>query len=207
MENKIYVVESGDTLAGIAQKFGVDFITIARYNGIADPDNIEAGRVLRIPAQDQENVYIVRKGDTLYSIAKMYGTTVEELVLLNSLSGPDVIIAGQKLIIPKGENISFYVVKTGDTLFEIAQRFDTTVEALADVNGIADPDVIEAGQVIRIPSEGYIEEIKKYTVRKGDTLWKIAQKTGMPVSYLININRLAQPDFIYPGQVLIIRQD
>lgn len=98
-----------------------------------------------------------------------------------------------------------YVVKKGDTLYEIAKMFDTTVNAIARYNGIADPDVISINQVLRIPVTTVTEEeTNEYIVQSGDTLYRIARNHGVSVSDLINLNRLTTPDLIYPGQVLKI---
>ncbi len=101
---------------------------------------------------------------------------------------------------------TMYTVKSGDTLYSIAQRYNTTVNAIARYNGIADPNVIQVGQVLRIPMTIVPSENDDchYTVKSGDTLYKIARECGMSVVDLINMNRLTNPDWIYPGQVLTI---
>lgn len=205
MDNTIYVVEPGDTLSGISKKFGVDMNIIARYNGIADPNFIEAGRILRIPPNNNENVYIVMKGDTLSGIAKMFGTTVDELTALNDIANPNVISVGQVITLPHNSDDEVYVVRKGDTLFYIAKLHNTTIDALADFNGIENPNHIEVGQVLRIPPDDYMSTITEYTVRSGDSLWKIARRFGTTVANLINLNRITQPDLIYPGQVITLR--
>ncbi len=99
-----------------------------------------------------------------------------------------------------------YTVQDGDTLYSIAQRFQTTVNNIARYNGIADPDVIYADQVLRIPvTRVPDDETDEYTVQSGDTLYKIARNYGVSVTDLINLNRLTHPDLIYPGQVLRIQ--
>lgn len=159
MENIIYVVVPGDTLWKLAETFGTDVNTIARYNGIADPDYIEVGQVLRIPA---ENI---------------------------------------------SDNADIYIVRSGDTLFDIAMLHNTTIDELATINGLDNANHIEPGQVLRLPTENdNSSTVKVYTVRSGDTLWKIAQKFGTTVIDLINMNRITNPDLIYPGQVLTVRK-
>ncbi|OGO47657.1 MAG: hypothetical protein A2W34_07215 [Chloroflexi bacterium RBG_16_64_32] len=112
-----------------------------------------------------------------------------------------------------------YTVAEGDTLSEIAATFDVSVELLAEVNGIEDPDFILVGQVIRIPGAdeslsvadpgedpGAIQtqEVDTYTVRSGDTLSEIADHFGVPVSAIVDANGLADPNFIVEGQTLKI---
>ena len=206
MENTIYVVEPGDTLEKIAKKFGTDVNTIARYNGIADVNDIKVGQILRIaPAPVEKAEYTVQKGDTLYNIAKMWGTTVEKLAELNGIRNPDKLEVGRVIRLPYDGGDDIYIVKKGDTLFDIAKMYNTTPEALADYNGITDINSIEPGQILRIPGRDYMSALDKYTVRSGDSLWKIAQRFGTNVVDLINLNKLTNPDLIYPGQVLILK--
>lgn len=206
METTVYVVEKGDTLYDIAKRFGTTVEIIAAFNGITNPDVIEAGRILRIPYEDEEGYYTVRTGDTLYSIAKKYGTSVSELAALNMIENPDFIRVGQRLRIPSENSIGIYIVKKGDTLFAIAEKYGVSVAAIADLNAIENPDMIMPGQVLQIPSGGGLPSDREYIVRAGDTLWKIAQKTGTTVASLMNLNRLADADRIFPGQKLIIRK-
>ena len=95
----LYTVCPGDTLWTISQKFNTTVNDIARYNGISNPDLIYAGQILRIPVVTPEvpEWYVVREGDTLYSIANKFGTTVEILVQLNNIQNPDLIYPRKRL--------------------------------------------------------------------------------------------------------------
>ena len=101
--------------------------------------------------------YTVRPGDTLYAIAKMYYVTVAELQTENTILNPNLIYPGQILNIEIRDNrrqsdtFIIYRVKTGDTLYSIAQRYGTTVDNLVSVNGIVNPSLIYIGQLIKIP--------------------------------------------------------
>ncbi len=220
MKMLIYTVKKGDTLYEIAKRCGTTVNMIARYNGIADPDVIYAGQILRIPVSEipcgkgngspEFAEYIVRRGDTLASIAVMYDTSVGRLADINGISDPDRIFDGQVIKIPvTGRDCGSkeYIVKRGDTLYSIAQRSDTDVAGLADANNIADPDVINEGQGLTVPNmENDNEDRLEYTVVQGDTLWEISRKFGVSVPYLINLNKLADPDRIFAGQILLIRR-
>lgn len=97
MATILYTVRPGDTLSSIANRFDTTVNDIARYNGIVDVDNILAGQTIRIfvPSESRPSWYIVRRGDTLWSIAEKFNTTVDELAQLNNIRNPNVIYAGR----------------------------------------------------------------------------------------------------------------
>lgn len=101
-----YTVKKGDTLSEIAAKYGTTYQTLASYNGIANPNKIYAGQVIKIPngtsSTSTSTTYVVKKGDTLSGIAKKFGTTWQKIYEDNKSvigSNPNTIYAGQKLII------------------------------------------------------------------------------------------------------------
>ena len=153
-------------------------------------------------------VYVVKPGDSLWSISQKFGTDTAALALLNGISENDTIYPDQILRIPQPGScgsIRIHIVQPGDTLYDLAKQYDTTVGELASLNGLEDPDKLDIDQILRIPSEeDDCPPLRSYTVRRGDTLFKISQKTGIPLAQLINLNRLSVPDSIYPGQVLLL---
>ena len=106
--------------------------------------------------------YVVRRGDTLFSIARRFGTTIGAIAQANGISNPRYIRAGQRLVIPgaypacappqTAPGATVYIVRRGDTLYSIARRYHTTVTAIAWANGIANPHRIWAGQRLVIPA-------------------------------------------------------
>jgi LysM repeat protein len=102
---------------------------------------------------DSTNIYLVQPRDTLSSIALHFGTSVDELVRKNNIRNPNLIYAGQALTIPSAKGLSGgieYTIRTGDTLSKIAVNFGTTVSQLQALNQITNPDLIIAGQRIRV---------------------------------------------------------
>lgn len=156
---------------------------------------------------------IIKWGDTLSQIALDYNTTVRRLVELNNIEDPNLIYAGESLIVPTTnssiENI--YIVRSGDTLSQIALNFNTTVNAIAKLNGITNVNLIYTGQKLIIPGSGNSEDgcihdcgHKLYTVKSGDTLWSISRRYGTSIANIVRLNRIGNPNLIYPGQVFRI---
>lgn len=116
------------------------------------------GPVAAAGARPQE--YTVQQGDTLYSIARRFGTTVAELAELNDLADPDRLQPGQVLRIAAREPVgaappapsATYTVRAGDTLWSIARRHGTTASRIAQLNGIAEDGVLRVGQTLRLPA-------------------------------------------------------
>ncbi|OJH36419.1 LysM peptidoglycan-binding domain-containing protein [Cystobacter ferrugineus] len=168
-----YSVRSGDTLSAIAQRYGTTVNALAQANGISNPNRILAGQKLTVPGggsapSSGSGSYTVRSGDTLSGIAQRHGTTVNALVQANGIRNPDLIQVGQRLSIPgKGgagapsapsaPATGSYTVRSGDTLSGIAQRYGTTVSALAQANGIRNPNLIQVGQKLRVPGGDHFE--------------------------------------------------
>ena len=153
---------------------------------------------------DNGNLYTVKRGDTLYSIANRYNTTVQEIKNLNNLISNNLTI-GQTLIIPTYEvtpptNEEEYIVQAGDSLYSIANRFNTTVNDLIEYNNLA-TTVLSVGQSIRIPSIGSSNLV--YIVKKGDTLYQIANSYGVSVDAIKNLNNLTS-NTLTIGQELYI---
>lgn len=148
------------------------------------------------------NYYIVVSGDSLWSIAKKFGTTVNELKELNNLTSNNLSI-GQVLKIPVEieEEIpsGTYVVKSGDTLYSIANKFNTTVSELKSLNNLTS-NTLSIGQNLKIPtSENYIN----YIVKSGDSLYSIARKYDTTVDEIKNLNNLTS-NLLSIGQTLKI---
>lgn len=148
-----YTIQYGDTLSEIAKRFGTTTQTLATLNGITNPNLIYVGQKIQVPGTDPGNTtsYTIQSGDTLSEIAERFGTTTQALTALNGIGNPNLIYAGQVIQIPIGGTSStYYTIQPGDTLSEIAEQFGTTVQTLASLNGISVPDLIYAGERIRV---------------------------------------------------------
>lgn len=156
-----YTVVAGDSLSGIAAKFGTTYQALAQLNGLANANLIFPGQVLRVtsavPATlGSGTVYTVVSGDNLSAIGKKFGVSYQAIAAANGIADPNKIFAGQRLTIPGASAAApvatgqTYSVVGGDTLSGIAAKFGTNWQHLAQVNGIADPNRIFPGQVLKI---------------------------------------------------------
>lgn len=198
-----YTVKSGDSLWSIAKKYNVSVSDLKSTNGLTS-SLLSIGDVLKIPTEiedgPKENVYVVKKGDSLYKIAQNYDTTVSEIMKLNNLTSTALSI-GQILEIPvKNVSNNTYTVKSGDSLYKIAQNNNTTVNELKSLNNLTS-NLLSIGQVLKIPTT---TSNNTYIVKKGDSLYKIAQNNNTTVDELIRINNLGTT-LLSIGQVLKLK--
>ena len=183
-----YRVRRGDTLGGIARRFGSSVAELQRANRLPRADRIYIGQRLRIPQRGagrsapapvqrasleapggtgpassasevarsagqapRETVHVVRRGESLHRIASKYGTSVKVLTAANNLRRPDLIHAGQRLVIPVDGKEVLYRVRQGDTLSQLARTFRTSAARIRQVNGLRG-NLIVVGQTLRIPA-------------------------------------------------------
>jgi spore germination protein len=142
---KIHVVQSGDTLWRISQKYGTAMNQIVAANGLEDPNRLVLGEALVIPAPFQQ--YVVQRSDTLWAISNRFGVTIQDIVIANQLTDPSKLYIGQVITIP----VIYHIVQSGETLWTIANRYGTTVSAMVQANQIQNSSVIYIGQKLRIP--------------------------------------------------------
>ncbi len=159
--------------------------------------------------------YVVQPGDTLFRIALRFGTTVQELMRLNGLTDPNLIRFGQQLTIrgtpaapPPQPATGTYTVQPGDTLGEIALRYNTTVTALAALNSILNPEIIFVGQVLTVPGGAVAApqpaQPRVHVVQPGEMLSTIAARYGVSMWTIAEANNLTNVNFIWVGQRLVI---
>ena len=152
-----YTVKRGDTLWGIAKKFGVTVSAVVNANNIRNPNLIYVGEVFIIPHMTSAEssgytLYTVRRGDTLWGISRKFGTSINSIVALNGIKNPNLIYAGEVFKIPsaRSEQAVIYTVKRGDTLWGISRKFGTTVENLVKLNSVKNPNLIYVGEKLII---------------------------------------------------------
>lgn len=196
-----YVVEKGDTLYKIAQKFGTTVDNLKSINNLTT-DSLAIGQILKVPTENASidtNTYTVKSGDTLYGIASKYNTTVDEIKSLNNLTSNTLSI-GQVLKVPSQSSTNTYIVKSGDTLYGIANKYNTTVDKLKKLNNLTS-NTLSIGQELKLPISS--SENVVYTVKAGDTLYSIAREFGTTVSAITSLNNL-DTTVLSVGQKLLL---
>lgn len=166
-------------------------------------------------------IHVVEWGETLFSIARRYGTSVDAICATNGIADPTHIYAGQRLLIPASNAAptassvppgAVHVVRPGENLYRIALRYGVTVHALVELNGIYNPGHIVSGQKLLIPGSAATPALvyqpqhasAAHIVQRGETLSAIAQRYGIPLWVLVQANNIANPALIVPGQALTV---
>ncbi len=235
-------IHRGETVSTIAARYGVSQYAILEANNLSRRSTIYAGRTLIVPVPlDREygssggsydkssyttrnSIYTVRAGDTMWDIAKAFGTSVDAIRRINYIERSSRIYVGQKLKIPsdatylastgdKGSSSpktygspgteKTYKVRSGDTLWDIARMFRTTTAKIRHLNGLGRSSRIYPGQLLVI-DRGDDAHYVIHKVRRGETLSRIAQKYRTSISRIIQFNDIQDPDRLHVGDQLKI---
>ena len=238
---QVVVVREGDTLSDIAARHQVSLTRLMQANGISDPDLVVVGQRLTIPGSSARpaasgstsgGTVTVQPGDTLSDIAARHGVGVTRLMQANGISDANLVMVGQRLTIPGASGRSAapaapsaqptapYTVKSGETLSEIAARFNTSTERLIQLNRIQNPDLLTSGTRLRIPMTPRSSaapasapaarpapdrNAREHVVQGGESLSVIAERYGTSVSQLVALNRIEDPDRLLAGTRLQLR--
>ncbi len=216
-----YVIRSGDTLFALAQRFGTTVASIIAINPGINPNALQVGQTVCIPGEPTVTCpagsfsYTIQRGDTLFALAQRFNTTVSAILAINPGLDPNALQVGRIICIPGAApptcpTGSFsYTIQRGDTLFALAQRFNTTVSAILAINPGLDPNALQVGRIICIPGAapptcptGSVP----YVIRSGDTLFLIAQRFGTTVSAILAINPGLDPNALRIGQTICVPQ-
>ena len=198
-----YTVQRGDTLWNIAKKFNTNVNEIKRLNNLKS-NVLYVGQTLRVPeyykAEDTNISYVVKRGDSLYSIARQYGVNVNDLKRINNLTS-DLLSIGQIINIPSSTTIvtpseddiineeNTYIVQRGDTLWSISRKFGVSVDDIKNANNLTN-EILTIGSTIIVPTGTNTNNIIVYKVKRGDSLWALAREYNTTIDDIKKLNNL-----------------
>ncbi len=204
IDSNYYTVKSGDSLWSISRKFGITVDELKSANNLSS-NLLSVGQNLIIPGKEAQatgDEYVVKKGDTLYSIARKYNTSVDNLKSINNIT-TDSLAIGQIIKLPSTSSTAgdTYIVKKGDSLYSIARTYNTSVDKLKKINNLTS-NALAIGQVLKLPSSNASENVV-YTVKKGDSLYSIAREYGTTVDAIKKLNNITS-NTLSIGQKLLL---
>lgn len=222
VETTTYVVRKGDTISGIAQRYGLQVSEVVALNAISDPNTIRVGQKLILPGkvdvgaapapsrtpqettpQMSGNAYVIQKGDSLSEIAVKFGTTVAALKKANNLTS-DRILAGKKLVIPGGADTAPAATPTeAPALPEM--ELDTQPAEETTEGGSALDETPKGASTRATPADqaALTGEYRLHTVEENEDLYSVAMMWGVSVSSIKELNGLKSTK-VEPGQQLKI---
>ena len=178
-------VIKGDTLWSISKQYNISLELILAFNNIKNKDSLSIGQIVKIP---QDNLsaadyalHIVKKGETLWTIARQYNLTMDSILTTNNITNPELIYIGQQIKIPSYKNVTATPEKNVTNKLVINGNNSN--------NNINPPK--NAEPII-------------YTVKAGDNLWNISRRYGVSVEAIISVNNLKEKDLLSLGQKLEI---
>jgi LysM repeat protein/soluble lytic murein transglycosylase-like protein len=239
-----YTVKAGDSLIGLATRFGVEPEELAKLNNTSSSRLLQVGETLVVPVQDgmiaqaesrssrnrapETEDYVVKKGDSLKSVAARFDMSVDELAKLNDIPAQAKIRAGDSMKVPaqaesakgsrnRAPDTDDYVVKKGDSLKSVAARFDISIDALAKLNDIPAQAKIRAGDSMKVPvqaeqakgkSKRQAEpELTEYTVKRGDSWNSLANKLDITGDELAKLNGMSANRMLQLGETIKLPAD
>jgi len=178
----LHKIKKGETVSAIADKYGVSPFSIVEENNLSKKYRIYAGDYLKIPNYSEEHKTEVKN-------------SVE---LTNKEVAPEVLASDQ-------ENDTLYTVKKGDTLWDIAKKFKTTPQKIAEANGLNRKNYLETGQKLVISSQAndsrsFTQQLIYHIVRSGETVWNIATLYGVPLESILRWNSISDPSYLRVGE-------
>ncbi len=155
-DDEWYTVQTSDSFESIAAHFQVSVGALLERNNLSDDEFLARGQILRIPAPEIQLLsHQVGPDDSIRSIAARFGVTVADLIRVNNIQQESHLIPGQRLYLPEGALDGFegsHVVQPGEALNRIARRYGLDWQMLAMVNNLANPNLIYAGQILKVPT-------------------------------------------------------
>ncbi|MEN3185410.1 MAG: LysM peptidoglycan-binding domain-containing protein [Atribacterota bacterium] len=230
-----HVVQPGENPWIIARRYQVPLSKLLQMNGLSKESVLQPGMKILVN-QDEENpssqsfsgYYEVKKGDTLWSIARKLNTSVRAIMEVNGLEENAVLQIGQKILLPTAltapmqqnetSTTIVHIVKQGESLWLISRFYGVGIKSIMDANGLNEHSVLQVGMKLAIPgiavsrvtsstpevSRGSATQYATYCIQPGDTLWVLARRFQVSVSTLAEANGLTEKSILRVGQTIKI---
>lgn len=225
-------VKAGETLWAISRQYGVPLERLFELNGLSEKSILQPGMKILVggerDARSGNLLYEVKQGDTLWGIAREFKVPVRLLLETNGLTVKSILQVGQKIVIPlSGDGrISaqksassqsgkrpqqVHIVRQGESLWRISRQYGVDMQSVMKANNLNEKSILQVGMRLVIPGKVQSTVASTspetssggaYTVRKGDTLWSISRRLGVPLQDLLRINGLRETSILQIGQVL-----
>ena len=142
--------------------------------------------------------YLIKEGETLEDIASRFNTSVDMILNINDIYSREYLRAGEEIIVPKNQEsyFTYYTVNQGDSLYQIARKYNINPSLLALLNGLNMEDYIYPNQRLIIPKSGY----SFYITKDGDTLEIVRDKFNKNLEDILKYNETI---YLLPGQLMI----
>ena len=215
------IVKSGDTLYSISRTHNISTRELIEINNLKAPFFLYKGMHLKLKSE-KKTTYIIKNGDIISNIARKFSIKEEALAKANNLKRPYKMaqLVGRTLLIPLNENIAeenkknkelkavnkkkisgTTFVKSGDTLYSIARKYNISTKELIEINSLKAPFFLYKGMLLRLPIT------KTYFVKKDDTIYSISRKFNTDMHALVIANKMKAPYNIWKGQKLYVPQE
>jgi LysM repeat protein len=197
-DERIHVVAAGENLYRIGLQYGLSWVVIAEYNGLSDPDQISVGQELRIPPSDEP-------ADATTPESANPSDVVADGTALEPEEDRAAAKSDAPIVFTSPSSVAVHVVGPGETLYGVSARYGANWAQVAEANGLATPNQIYAGRILKIPANiPGPAPVFGHQVHAGETLARIAGQYGVALTDLANANGLVAPYVIYRGQLLVI---
>jgi len=218
----LHTIRAGDTFYKLSIQYGVSLESILKANPGVDPNNLQIGQVVCIPAHTPPQpscpggtLHTIRAGDTFYKLSIQYKVSLESILRANPGVDPNNLQIGQVVCIPAATppqplcpGGTLYTIRAGDTIYNLANRYNVSVDDILRANPGIDPNNLQIGQVICIPAATPPQPScpggMLYTIKAGDTIYNLANRYNVSVDDILKANPGIDPNNLQIGQVICI---
>ena len=227
-----HVVQPGENLWVISRRYQVPLKNLLQMNGLSEKSILQPGMKIIVKQEGKESTgacgyYEVKKGDTLWTIARKFNTSVQAIMEANGLNENSILQIGQKIVLPatlataveRNETATTitHIVKQGESLWLISRFYGVSIKSIMDANGLNENSILQVGMRLAIPGIAVSkvasgnkvaavpqENYEVYHIQSGDTLWALSRRFRVSVETLARANGLTEKSILKVGQAIKI---